>query len=719
MAQMLSARVIGAVQPFTSRFVRTPILAPIAFAIFVVGAYIGSGHQMSYVIKLAITGIGPGAIAALSGMGLIVTYRATGVFNFAQGTIATLVGYLYWEMTSNHGVPTGLAALIAILIAAPVIGLVLNRTIFRPLERRGASTSEKLVASLGLTVLMLGVCVIVWGAQTRLAHNFLPFATHRPVVPFGNDYQVSWVTIGEVTLLVITSVALTALFRFTRLGTEIRAVVDKRELAELAAVNANRVSAISWALGCAFAGLVGVLYASSVALDPYRTTLLVIDTFAIAVIARLRDLPTALIAGIVLGVAQGMIGAFRIEGPLAGPVQADILAMALPIFLILYRNLDEVGTSATSSRGLVTARFGRAKRTTPGSVITVLGFFALVAAVPFVVTGLHMKNAQEMLALAVAFLSITAVTGFSGNITLGQAGFAGLGAFLTAKFSTVGIWGIPNMPVLLAMLLAAVFAAGLGVITGFFVLRRRGLILGLVTISMGVLLATLVFQQDQFRRGFFLLHRPSLFGLDLSGDKAFFWFELVVFALMLMFVRNLRAGRLGRILGAMRDSETGATAVGISMRKYKLFIFAIGAAIASIGGSLLMYADMAFADRSYSPLYSLFWFAAVVVAGLSYLAGAPLAAFLFIFFDAALNQEGASLFVIGLLSVLIAYLPGGLVGTFYRFVREGAVPRGLMAKYVEATQRGATTPDPATKPVPEPVSVVASPLARDLLEQPR
>src|SRR3954447_18904090 len=318
------------------RFARTPILAPLAFVIFFLGAWVQSGHQTTFVIQLAISGIGPGAIAALSGMGLVLTYRATGVFNFSQGTIATLVAYMYWEMSAQHNVPHVLAGLIAILIIGPVVGLIVERLVFRPLDRRGASTSEKLVASLGLTVLVLGICVTIWSGQTRFASSFLPFASHAPLEPFGNDYQISYVTIGVLVILAITSAALTALFRFTRLGTEIRAVVDKRELAELAGVNANRVASISWALGCGFAGLVGVLYASSVALDPFRTTLLVIDTFAIAVIARLRNLPTAVFAGILMGVVQARVGAYHVNGALAAPLQADILAMALPVFLVLY-----------------------------------------------------------------------------------------------------------------------------------------------------------------------------------------------------------------------------------------------------------------------------------------------------------------------------------------------------------------------------------------------
>jgi branched-chain amino acid transport system permease protein len=204
-----------------------------------------------------------------------------------------------------------------------------------------------------------------------------------------------------------------------------------------------------------------------------------------------------------------------------------------------------------------------------------------------------------------------------------------------------------------------------------------------------------------------------LFGLDLSGDRSYFWFELVVLLIAMFFTRNLRAGRLGRILAAMRDSETGATSVGISLRKYKLFIFAAGAFVAAIGGSMLMLADLAFTERSYSPLYSLFWFTAVVVAGLSYLAGAPLAAFLFIFFDVLAKRDGASLFVIGLLAVFIAFLPGGLVGTVTRLTRGAAVPASLRAKYT-AVQDLPRKPTVEPGPAPAP-----STFAQKLLEQGR
>src|SRR5436305_8156505 len=167
------------------RFARTPVLAPVALAIFTLGAIVASGHRYGLVFQFAITGIGPGAIAALSGMGLVLTYRPTGVFNFSPGTLATLVAYSYWEMAAQHHVPRFIAGVLAILVIGPIIGLLVERLVFRPLDRRGASTSEKLVASLGLTVLLLGVCITIWGQQNHVAPGLLPFAGHQPIALFG------------------------------------------------------------------------------------------------------------------------------------------------------------------------------------------------------------------------------------------------------------------------------------------------------------------------------------------------------------------------------------------------------------------------------------------------------------------------------------------------------------------------------------------------------
>jgi branched-chain amino acid transport system permease protein len=694
----------------SSNALRARYVIPVAIAAFVGVSIVASHHQYAYLGQLAIAGLPNGAAAALSGLGLVLTYRTTGVFNFSQGAIATFVAYIFWTLTTNHGWPIAAAALVAMVLVGPTIGVAADFAIFRPLQRRQASTTEKIVASLGLTVFFIGICSYVWGLGSQRSPSPLPFAGRAPLRPFGNGYPVGYDVIGNIIIVAAVAVALTVIFRFTRLGTEIRAVVDKRELAELSAVNANRVSAIAWGLGCGFAGLVGVLFANTVALDPYRTTLLVLDTFAVAVIARLRNMPTAVAAGLLLGAAQAMMRAYPGQ-TLPNEVGPNLLPILLLVFLVAYQRLDEVGEAVSTARGIVTSRLGGARRITPPKMLWGLGAAVAAIAMPLLVHGQSQQQIAEILALTVAFLSIVAITGFSGNISLCQAGFAGLGAFLTGKFSTVGLWFIPSMPVIPAMLLAGVLLVPVGIVTGFPSLRRRGLMLGLSTLAIGVILDAFIFNDDKYYGGLGQVHRPSLFGLDLTGDHAYYWFELVVVVLMMFLVRNLRSGRLGRILAAMRDSDAGASASGLSLRKYKLFIFAASAFVASIGGSMLMLADLSFQEQKFSPLYSLFWFTAVVVAGMGYLSGAAIAAIIFVGIDALAKHEGASIIVIGTIALFIPFLRGGLVGTFLRFGEGGLVPRGLMRRYAAAKTSALETPSPVATESP----LVASELAREVL----
>src|SRR5207302_4998484 len=144
--------------------------------------------------------------------------------------------------------------------------------------------------------------------------------------------------------------------------------------------------------------------------------------------------------------------------------------------------------------------------------------------------------------------------------------------------------------------------------------------LGLTTLTIGVLAYTLVFNSDVFAGGTKGLdvHRPSLFGWSLDGDWAFYWFELFWVGAMMLLARNLRSGRLGRVLAAMRDSETAARSVGIDLRAYRLFIFGASSFIAGIGGCLLAQQARVFnAVTSYDVFQSLLWFVAVIVAGVS------------------------------------------------------------------------------------------------------
>jgi branched-chain amino acid transport system permease protein len=419
------------------------------------------------------------------------------------------------------------------------------------------------------------------------------------------------------------------------------------------------------------AGLTGVLLAPD-GLDPFHLTLLVIESFSIAVVAGLTSLPITVAAGaLILGVGSALLAHvnphivpmlhFHLPSVLRTTIdqlRPNLSVFVLFVALIVLRNLDEPADSQTGRTGLVSSLMGTAEGRRRSALTVGVLVAAAAVALPFMLHSIDLPRGQVMLALVVVFTSIVCITGFCGYITLGQAGFAGFGAYVTGKFIQSG-----HLPVVLAMILGGIGAMLLGLVAGYPALKRRGLFLGLTTISIGLLASGFVFTSDLLKARGVLVNRPSWF----AGDKAFYFFELAWVALMLLLARNLRSGRLGRILAAMRDSEVAAQSIGIELRTYKLFIFAASAFIAGIGGALLSQQARVFSADSFDTITSLLWFTVVIVAGVSTLSGAVVGGVVYVLLSVVLHNRSASGLVIAAGALLIGYLPGrSLVGLLQR-----------------------------------------------------
>jgi branched-chain amino acid transport system permease protein len=639
-------------------------------AVFVLAlALLALALGSSLFVSLTIAGLGTGGIYALSGMGLVLTYKVTGVFNFAHGAIAMLVAYLLWQLHVQWGVTLWIAAPLVLLVIGPGIGMLLERVVFRPLDQREASAAERLVATLGVFVLFVGVATAIWTSETRTdPARLFPDGT----VTIGS-YPVGIDRLSIVLIVVVVSVLLYALQRFTSVGTLVRAVVDRKELAQLAGIRANRVVAFGWAMGAGFAGFTGVLLApTTFGLDPFRLTLLVVETFAVALVARLVSLPVAALAGLALGMLNAYLTQFSfgllvgwIGGEAAADRLAEVLDPVIPNFLVLVlfaallfsRQLRELGASSAAASFVARATI-RAQATTTQRLQVLVPTGVLVLLLPLVLDRAGMRQAQLMFGLALILLSIVAITGLSGHLTLGMAGFAGFGAFLMGRFHAGTVPVLGEMPVSVAMVLAAACSIPLSLLVAYPALRRSGLFLGLTTLAFGLLLERTVFTNFQAVAGQLSIARPAW----VDGELAFYYYCAGLLVVGMALTHNLRRGRLGRVMGAMRDSEAGLQAVGISLRNYKLFIFAFGAVLASVGGMILAQAARSFSAESFMSVEAIIWFAAVMVMGVSTITGALLAAAALTVLDVLLGDAGVTVFLVGLLALFLGRMPGGVVG---------------------------------------------------------
>ncbi|MEU3891518.1 ATP-binding cassette domain-containing protein [Streptomyces sp. NPDC029041] len=582
----------------------------------------------SLTYDLTLAGLSVGSAAALTGVGLIVTYRATGVLNFAHGAIAMVCAYGLRQCVVEWGWPLWLGAAVTLLVLAPGLGVVLERFVFRPLAVLGGDPAQTLVASIGVFVLLVGGAALLWGQGAR---------DDAPVlVP-----DEPW---GQLAVVLVLTAGVAAVVRRTRFGRELRAVVDDRRLAVLGGVDADRVAATGWAFGAFTAGLTGVLLAPYVRLDPYGLSLLVMEVVAVAVAARMRSLAVAVVVALGIGVAQSQLTRLHPPGwaePLLQAVGTNLFVVALLVAALV---LPGVGERDALPR-TATARVPAA----PGVWIVVLVLFLL----PLGLAGRDLHTSVQVPALAVILLSLVVVTGRGGQISLGQGAYAGLGALFTALLASGRFPGLPRVPELAALAVAVVLVAPLGLLTGWPAIGRRGLALALATFAVGVGVSRFVFAQPYATAGL-TLGRPA--GFD--GDRAYYVLELVLLAVALLVTHALRRGRTGRALAAMRDHERGAQAAGVRVPSLKLLAFVAGAALAALGGAMLGMGLRAFDAGAYDPVRGLLWFAAVVVLGADSTLGALAAAALLVGLDAG-TRGGVAAALVGILAILVGRFPGG------------------------------------------------------------
>ncbi|NEE18789.1 ABC transporter permease, partial [Streptomyces sp. SID7499] len=463
----------------------------------------------SLTYDLTLAGLSVGSAAALTGIGLIVTYRATGVLNFAHGAIAMVCAYVLRQCVVEWGWPLWLGASVTLLVLAPGLGVVLERFVFRPLAVLGGDPAQTLVASIGVFVLLVGGAALMWGQGAR---------DDAPVlVP-----DEPW---GQLAVVLVLAAGVAAVVRRTRFGRELRAVVDDRRLAELGGIDADRVAATGWAFGSFTAGLTGVLLAPYVRLDPYGLSLLVMEVVAVAVAARMRSLTVAVVVALGIGVAQSQLTRLHPSGwaePLLQAVGTNLFVVALLVAALV---LPGVGERDALPR-TATARVP----TPPGAWIVVLVLFLL----PLGLAGRDLHTSVQVPALAVILLSLVVVTGRGGQISLGQAAYAGLGALFTALLAAGRFPGLPALPELAALAVAVVLVAPLGLLTGWPAIGRRGLALALATFAVGVGVSRFVFAQPYATAGL-SLGRPA--GFD--GDRAYYVLELLLLAVALLAAHTL------------------------------------------------------------------------------------------------------------------------------------------------------------------------------------
>jgi branched-chain amino acid transport system permease protein len=249
-----------------------------------------------------VTGLALGGVYALSGVGMIVLFRTTGVLNLSFGAVGAFGALIAWQLITKSGMNQWLAYLICVLFGG-VITLAYGMVFGPALARRDALV--KTTATLGLTLILLGVMDLLWTSNGGMSRSIsLPTDNHGFIV---GQIQVTTTDVIALAVGVVITVVTTLFLRYSKLGTAMRAMANDREITATLGVPVRRVEAAAW-FGCGIvAGLSGILLADLVALDATTLTFLVISSLAAALIARLSSIWVTFLAAIIIGVVDAAV----------------------------------------------------------------------------------------------------------------------------------------------------------------------------------------------------------------------------------------------------------------------------------------------------------------------------------------------------------------------------------------------------------------------------
>jgi branched-subunit amino acid ABC-type transport system permease component len=555
-----------------------------------------------------ITGIATGALYGLAAMGLVLTYKTTGIFNFAHGSIAAAAAYLFYELHVQHGMAWPLATAITIFLLSVVGGVLLER-VARALA--GAPASAKIVATVGLMLLIQGTAFAIYN-DARPFPQFLPQHLYR----FGG-INVSADQIIAVVIATLAAVGLSVFFRVSRTGIAMRGVVDNPALLDLTGTSPARVRTQSWMIGNAFAALSGVLLAPKLGLDAFLLTLLVVQAFGAAAVARFTSLPLAYVGGLGIGVA----GALSTKYVGAHPALAG-LPYSLP-FLVLFGILvfTRKGrfTETVRARRVTEQRTFRPAVTWAGRAV----LLAVLIAIPHRV-GARLPVYNNALIMVIVFLSLSLLVRTSGQVSLCHAGFAAVGA---AVFSHLAHGA--GLPWPVALVGAGLAAVPIGAIVAIPAIRIAGVYLALATFGFGILLERMAYPTSLMfgSYGTRPAPRPRLGGLDLTSDVRYYYVCLAVMLLVALISVVINRSRLGRLLRGMADSPVALATLGTAVNVSRVLVFCISAFMAGIAGGLFAAQAGQIGYIGFGAFTSIIWLAVLALAGRGEFSAAFIGAF--------------------------------------------------------------------------------------------
>jgi branched-chain amino acid transport system permease protein len=622
-------------------------------------------------------GLGSGVIIAGIALGVVLTFRGSGVINLATGAMAMLGGYAYWSLTTGKIATLPMAAALPLsLLFVVACGALVEFAVFRPL--RTSSPLARLMSSLGVLLIAQAACLIAFGTTPEPEPTILPQNGIELLgAPVGVDLFIL------TGLIIVVTVALWAVFKWTRFGLATRAASENEAAAMLGGLSPARIAVINTLVSSLLAGAVGILAASITQLDPETLPLQIIPALAAALLASFTSFWIASASAFGISILYSIIAYassqswFPMSGGVALPGVTDLLAFLIIIGVLFWR-----GARIPRRGELVERRLPEAPR--PQHLWRTALICTIVGAILLVIFPYDFRGALiNTLIGAIMALSLVVITGYVGQISVIQLALAGVSGFTVSHMAENF-----HIPFPIDALIGIAVAVAIGVITAFSAVRVRGVSLAVVTLAGAVAIQNFGFTNTTWGGGSTGSGVPELklFGLDLGTNAGFRgidgnvpspvfgWVALVCCVLLCVMVGFIRRGTLGQRMLAVRSNERAAAAAAVNPRTVKLYAFTIAAFIAGVAGVLYAFDFGSVSENQYDVIIALSLIAFAYAGGITLISGAVFAGLvsagglipqaLLVWFG--LNVNWFQLFGGVILIFTLLQNPSGVAGDIYR-----------------------------------------------------
>jgi ABC-type branched-subunit amino acid transport system ATPase component/ABC-type branched-subunit amino acid transport system permease subunit len=643
----------------------------------------------------AVVGLSYSAIAA----GIVLVFRASGVINFAVvafGAVALGAFGLLFE----HGWTLWPCLLVAVPFAA-LVAMLLEVVVIRRLA--DAPRLVLLMATIGIAQL-LGSTVLLFA---ELLPAVPPGGDFPTLVPSGWSWQVTGsllVTARELSVLIAIPVLVVVLAVFmtrTRLGLMVRAAASNPDKSRLVGISVARASTTVWGIAAAFTAITIIALAAVQFVTPLgaangtaELTLgypVLVKALLVALIARMRILWLTIPAGIAVGIVE-VVFQQNVHGIDANVFALWLFVATLVVVLLLGRGARP--ESRTESSWKLAGRVEPLPESLRGvwvlrrlpriGLVSVLAVFALIPLVAREASQSFLWT--RVVIFAIAASSLTVLSGWAGQLSLGQFGFSAIGGLVTVRLVGAGWFGVHNVPWGVAVALGVLVGAAVAVLIGLPALRIPGLYLAVTTLAFAVFVENWLVTRrwlgvDQFTGSLPALQKPDTGVVDFSSRRSYYYLCLFFLVVCLAVLAQIRRSGVGRAIIAVRDNERAAEAMTVSTTRAKLVAFGVSGGIAALAGALYVTSlPTNTPATTFATAESVALVAIAVIGGLGSIVGPLLGAAWVLGLPTLFPDFAAGPLLVsaaGLL-VLLLFFPGGFVELAYR-LRDAVADRAARA----------------------------------------